>query len=306
MRSAAVLRQLGRHELRRQGAAGGRALARPLSSAGGGVPTGGKALDRRSTMGGARRQAQYKRTAEDAVNTILYEDTPKGESKRHILSVLVDNTAGVLSKVSGLLSSRGANIDSLSVSATDVADLSRMTIVLDCPDSQLEQARRQLEDLVDVWAVMDLGQVPHLERELLIVKVDCLPPHHRAEMGDDAEDLEADEDEDEAATRARTYEDDMARHFHRHSIVEIAKMFEGKVTDVGTEHMVLEVVASPMRIDAFLTLLSPFGIVEAVRSGVIAMQRSKIDTFHQVRVSAVGLSLFFGSLLIGAGAHCQS
>ena len=82
---------------------------------------------------------------------------------RHTLSVLVDNAVGVLSKVSGLLAARGANIDSLAVSSTDVPDLSRMTIVLNCPDAQLEQARRQLEDLVDVWAVVDLTDDKVLE-----------------------------------------------------------------------------------------------------------------------------------------------
>jgi acetolactate synthase-1/3 small subunit len=96
------------------------------------------------------------KTAEDAVNNILYNvPTGRNTETKHTLSVLVDNATGVLSKVSGLLSARGFNIDSLTVSATDVHDLSRMTIVLNGADNQLEQAKRQLEDLVDVWAVLD-------------------------------------------------------------------------------------------------------------------------------------------------------
>jgi len=159
------------------------------------------------------------KTAEDAVNNILYNlpqyDLPE---KRHILSVFVDNEAGVLSKVSGLLSARGFNIDSLSVAQTDVSDLSRMTIVLKGPDEQIEQARRQLTDLCDVWAVFDY-KVPEntFERELLLVKVNCVPPQVEAQLSVLEEELGEDQNNE------RSYEDMMAIHFHRQAILDVGK-----------------------------------------------------------------------------------
>jgi acetolactate synthase I/III small subunit len=110
-------------------------------------------------------------TATTAVSSILYETpVPSGNPpKRHVLNCLVQNEVGVLSRVSGILAARGFNIDSLVVCRTEVEDLSRMTIVLNGQDGIVEQARRQLEDLVPVWAVLDytdspLGMIfpPHL------------------------------------------------------------------------------------------------------------------------------------------------
>lgn len=101
-------------------------------------------------------------TASTAVSSILYE-TPipsAAPPKRHILNCLVQNEPGVLSRVSGILAARGFNIDSLVVCNTEVADLSRMTIVLSGQDGIVEQARRQLEDLVPVWAVLDYTGSP--------------------------------------------------------------------------------------------------------------------------------------------------
>merc|ERR1711871_1212300 len=111
-------------------------------------------------------------TAAEAVNNILY-NVPyyKDPNKEHVLSVLVDNEVGILSKISGLLSARGFNIDSLSVSKTDVKELSRMTIKVVGQAPQIVQCRRQLEDLVNVWAVVDYTDVSHLDRELVLVKV---------------------------------------------------------------------------------------------------------------------------------------
>ena len=129
-----------------------------------------------------------------AVSSILYE-TPipdKAPPKRHILNCLVQNEPGVLSRVSGILAARGFNIDSLVVCSTEVADLSRMTIVLQGQDGVVEQARRQLEDLVPVWAVLDYTQAPLVQRELLLAKISILGPeyfeellaHHREMTGD--------------------------------------------------------------------------------------------------------------------------
>jgi len=204
-----------------------------------------------------------KLSAEDAVNNILYNAPNKREAgNRHILSVLVDNEPGVLSKISGLLSARGFNIDSLSVSATNVKELSRMTIVLNGPDTMLEQAGRQLEDLCDVWAVFDYAPGPTtLERELAIVKVKCLPPHSAAKKDD----------------KTLSYEDMMAGHAHRQAILDLANMFGATVNDVGSESMILELVSWSRRVESFVRILEPFGIIEAARSGVIAMRRTTVS-----------------------------
>lgn len=124
-----------------------------------------------------------------AVSSILYE-TPaasQAPSKKHVLNCLVQNEPGVLSRISGILAARGFNIDSLVVCNTEVEDLSRMTIVLQGLDGVVEQARRQLEDLVPVWAVLDYTEAALVQRELLLAKVSILGPevyeelmeHHR-------------------------------------------------------------------------------------------------------------------------------
>lgn len=142
-----------------------------------------------------------------AVSNILYE-TPavsKAPPKKHILNCLVQNEPGVLSRISGILAARGFNIDSLVVCNTEVSDLSRMTIVLQGLDGVVEQARRQLEDLVPVWAVLDYSEAALVQRELLLAKISILGPevyeelmeHHREitapeteNEGDDAQDVE--------------------------------------------------------------------------------------------------------------------
>jgi len=245
-----------------------------------------------SFVGVSSRGKKGRRSAEDAVNNILYNTPPVTEKPtRHIVSVLVDDSPGefflfemfsmeresldsdlfvfasfqgVLSKISGLLSARGFNIDSLTVSSTDVKELSRITIAVNGPDTQLEQVTRQLEDLVDVWAVIDYRGQSILERELAIVKVSCLPPP--AEESDISK----------ANLENASYDEMMASHFHRQAVLDIAKMFEARVADIGSESIILEMVSWSRRVDAFFRILEPYGIVEGARSGVIAMTRSTV------------------------------
>src|SRR6195952_2658395 len=123
-------------------------------------------------------------SAPAAVSSILYE-TPLPSAappKKHILNCLVQNEPGVLSRVSGILAARGFNIDSLVVCNTEVDDLSRMTIVLQGQDGVVEQARRQLEDLVPVWAVLDYTSAPLVQRELLLAKISILGPEYFEEL----------------------------------------------------------------------------------------------------------------------------
>jgi acetolactate synthase-1/3 small subunit len=249
-----------------------RALSAPRAPRGSAALSGGLSkLERTDSFSGvSKKKVGAKRTAEDAVNNILY-NTPAASTQvknRHILSCLVDNEPGVLSKVSGLLSARGFNIDSLTVSATDVKELSRMTIVLVGPDMQVEQAARQLEDLCDVWAVVDYKGQNILERELAVVKVNCVPPKEGEK--------EVPKLTGRTKVKAMSYDDMMATHFHRQAVLEIGKMFGATVSDIGSESVILELVAWNARVDAFIRMMQPYGIIEAARSGTIAMSRSKV------------------------------
>lgn len=138
-------------------------------------------------------------SAAEAVTNILYNtpDPPRTPPKRHVLNCLVQNEPGVLSRISGILAARGFNIDSLVVCNTEVEDLSRMNIVLRGQDGVVEQARRQLEDLVPVWVVLDYTNSKIVERELLLAKVSILGPEHFHELiAHHREDLETDETSD--------------------------------------------------------------------------------------------------------------
>ena len=200
-------------------------------------------------------------SAPAAVSSILYE-TPLPSvlpPKRHILNCLVQNEPGVLSRVSGILAARGFNIDSLVVCNTEVEDLSRMTIVLSGQDGVVEQARRQLEDLVPVWAVLDYTAAPLVQRELLLAKVSILGPeyfeellaHHREMTAADASRFEESQEEErelkEEETRGDYHPRRLAtsqalRHKHEHleAITYLTHQFGGKVLDISTDNCVVE------------------------------------------------------------------
>lgn len=204
--------------------------------------------------------ASEKDDTTEAVNNILYNlPVDEGEDNKYTLSVLVDNEAGVLSKVSGLLAGRGFNIDSLTVSTTDVRELSRMTITLKGPETQMDQARKQLEDLVQVWAVLDAGRNA-INREMCMIKVSTLPPDSRPAMGN-------------SLSYIPDYQDNMNAHFHKEAVIQTSKLFGGVVVDVGSDQMIIELVSWQRRIDAFIRTMKPFGVIEVARSGAITMPR---------------------------------
>ncbi len=198
-------------------------------------------------------------SAHAAVSNILYE-TPSpsmAPPKRHILNCLVQNEPGVLSRVSGILAARGFNIDSLVVCSTDVEDLSRMTIVLTGQDGVVEQARRQLEDLVPVWAVLDYTDAALVQRELLLAKVNILGPEYFEELmahhGEiTTSDAEPDDAHDAASSSAeesaldfhptRLVASQALRHKHEHlrSITYFTHQFGGKVLDISTNSCIVE------------------------------------------------------------------
>ncbi len=161
-----------------------------------------------------------------------------GQSKKHILSMLVDNQPGVLSRVAGLFSGRGFNIDSLCVSETTDPLVSRITLVAVGDMSIIEQIKKQLNKLVNVIKVMDFTETDFVQRETALVKVRA-KPENRAE------------------------------------ILRMADIFRSTVVDVGTEYYTLEVTGDDGKISAFLKLLKPMGIKETARTGPVALAREK-------------------------------
>jgi len=204
-------------------------------------------------------------SAPAAVSSILYETPLPSQipARRHILNCLVQNEPGVLSRVSGILAARGFNIDSLVVCNTEVPDLSRMTIVLSGLEGVVEQARRQLEDLVPVWAVLDYTAAPLVQRELLLAKVSILGPeyfeellmHHREMTAEEASSSARSDEQsrpvdlaDLERRRGEFHPSQMAasqalRHKMEHldHITHLTHQFGGKVLDISTNNCIVEV-----------------------------------------------------------------
>lgn len=243
------------------------------------------------------------RSAEEAVTNILYNTPPPSNEpfKKHILNCLVQNEPGVLSRVSGILAGRGFNIDSLVVCRTEIRDLSRMCIVLSGQEAVIEQARRQLEDLVPVWAVIDYSDTSLVSRELMLAKVSILGPEYVDEQfqgGPFHEPRRSSSDISESENKlereaqiAQNFERGMQpepepaltpsealrlKHQHLHSITVLAQQFGAKVADVSEHSVIVELTAKTSRVEAFLNLLKPFGILEAARTGTMAMPRTPI------------------------------
>ncbi|KAK6203496.1 acetolactate synthase regulatory subunit [Scheffersomyces amazonensis] len=227
-------------------------------------------------------------SADAAVSSILYE-TPvpsRAPRKQHVLNCLVQNEPGVLSSVSGTLAARGFNIDSLVVCNTEVKDLSRMTIVLDGQDAVIEQARRQIEDLVPVYAVLDYTNAEIIKRELLLARVSLLGPEyfqeliatHKLHISDGASipDLTA---ADSAFHPNNLAPSEALRQKHKHldHVNTITEKFGGRIVDISDRNVIVELSAKPSRVSAFITLLHPFGILELARSGMMALPRTPLD-----------------------------
>jgi acetolactate synthase-1/3 small subunit len=157
---------------------------------------------------------------------------------RHIISILMENEAGALSRVAGLFSARGYNIESLTVAPTEDPTLSRMTLVTYGTDEIIEQITKQLNKLIDVVKLMDMTEGPHIEREMMLVKV-------RAE-GERREELK-----------------------------RITDIFRGRIIDVTAESYTIELTGAGDKLDAFLQALEQAVIIEVVRSGVSGIARGE-------------------------------
>jgi acetolactate synthase-1/3 small subunit len=155
---------------------------------------------------------------------------------RHTISILVENKFGVLTRIAGLFSGRGYNIDTLNVAPTQDANTSRMTIVTRGDESTIDQIIKQLNKLVDVLQVHDFSEGEFVDRELILVKV---------------------------AVDAKT----------RSEIMQIADIFRAKIVDVQPKSLTIEITGDESKVEKFLTLMATFGVVELTRTGKIALPR---------------------------------
>jgi acetolactate synthase-1/3 small subunit len=157
---------------------------------------------------------------------------------RHVLSALVQNQPGVLAHVSGMLASRGFNIDSLAVGETEQPQLSRMIFVVHGDDNTLDQVRKQLDKIVSVVRVDDISSENYVERDLMLIKV-VSPPAKRTE------------------------------------IALLVEMFRGRVVDIDHDNLMIEISGQEGKIEAFIDLMRPYEIIELARTGRIALVRGR-------------------------------
>ena len=160
--------------------------------------------------------------------------------KKMVLSILGENTAGVLMRVAGLFARRGYNIDSLTVSETETVGMSKMTIVVSGEDEILEQIQKQLSKLIEVKEIIELKHGASVCRELILVKVAV------------------------DATQ-------------RQQVLAVADIFRAKIVDVSTDSMMIELTGNQQKLDAFIGLLGGFEVKELVRTGITGLTRGNFD-----------------------------
>ncbi|WP_457553894.1 acetolactate synthase small subunit [Desulfobacula sp.] len=158
------------------------------------------------------------------------------ETNRYLLSILVDDEPGVLSRIAGLFSGRGFNIDSLSVANTAEPDVSRITMVTKCEPHIIEQIKKQLHKLINVITVNDLTDKKYVQRQLALIKVNAQPEK-------------------------------------KADILRIVDIFRCKIVDVGLSHYTIEVSGDSEKHEAIVSLLKPMGIIEIASTGSIALAR---------------------------------
>lgn len=155
---------------------------------------------------------------------------------KHTISVLVEDEAGVLTRIAGLFARRGFNIESLAVGPAEVSGVSRITMVVPGDEDTIEQLTKQLHKLINVIKVTDITQIPCVERELMLVKVS-------------------------------------ANSGNRSEVLQIVQIFRAKVVDISDDSLILEVVGDPGKMVAIISMLNKFGIKEIARTGKIALVR---------------------------------
>ncbi len=161
------------------------------------------------------------------------------KTNRRIISLLMENEAGALSRVIGLFSQRGYNIDSLNVAPTEDSSLSRLTLSTECDDEKIQQITKQLHKLIDVIKVQEISGKKHVEREMMLVKVKAVKEVERAE------------------------------------IYRCVDVFRGQIVDMGATCYTIVVIGVSSKLDHFLEALSPFKVLEVARSGVSGLVRGE-------------------------------
>ena len=161
--------------------------------------------------------------------------------REHVLSILVENKPGVLSRVTGLISRRGFNIDSLAVAPTEDSTMSRLTATVSCDELAYEQLIKQLHKLISVYKISDLTDGEIIARELILVKVGAAPDR-------------------------------------RSEVIEIANVFRAKIVDVGKNSITIEATGDAEKLGGMVNLLRAYGIREIIRTGRIAMPRSSRES----------------------------
>ena len=161
---------------------------------------------------------------------------PPARMKRHVISTLVKNVPGLLAQVANLFAARGYNIESLTVGETENPDFSRMTITVRGEEATIDALRKGLTKFVNVIKVLDFTGVDHVERDLMLVKVN-IPSGQR------------------------------------HELLELVQVFEAKVVDISVKDLMVELVGPEQKIDAFLNVIRPYGIKEMARTGRLALAR---------------------------------
>ena len=161
--------------------------------------------------------------------------------RKHILSLLVENKPGVLTRIAGLFARRGFNIDTLAVGPTDDPKLSRITLTLDGAQHPIDQVTKQLHKLVEVLKIRDLEPTETVARELALFKINA-----------------------DSASRGE--------------VMQITEIFRGKIIDVAKRSMIVEITGTDEKVEAFERMVRPFGLVEMVRTGEIAIARGRSET----------------------------
>jgi acetolactate synthase-1/3 small subunit len=180
------------------------------------------------------------------VKAPMLRETKKGSVRKHIITLLVRNELGVLARIATLIAGKGYNIEGLSVGETHERGLSRMTIEVIGDDVVIDQVVKQLRKLIDTIKVRDLTDTPHIERELALVKIHTATPRARDE------------------------------------VLRITEIFRGRIVDVSQSTYTVEITGTEDKINAFVELLKPFGIMEMARTGKVALKREMANSEEDV------------------------
>ncbi|MCX8075835.1 MAG: acetolactate synthase small subunit [Aquificaceae bacterium] len=176
----------------------------------------------------------------NSVKSPLFREVRKGEVRKHLLTLTVRNELGVLARIATLIAGKGYNIEGLSVGETHEKGISRMTLEVIGDDVVIDQVVKQLRKLIDSLKVKDLTDIPHVERELALIKVNTATPRARDE------------------------------------VLRLVEIFRAKIVDVSPETYTVEITGTEDKVNAFIDLVRPFGIKEMARTGKVAMKRESV------------------------------